>query len=255
MVLHQTEAANVNVNAVSGWCRPPSALLFLQSQLKAETSFCLCRAGSGGCGGRVCLRSPESHRAGRRSLSSATLRCFRRRGLAAGGQIIDDRRSAVAARIDFVLLEDSIKSQRGDSAIGCSVPKAFKKKKKKERNTKKATLAAAGVAGYKMRANGDEVEASTASEEKHKQSPSPGNTCWDVRLWDTSGSSALFFKVLFFFPSLCILRENSFIHVDIFCLSAVGKKKCLRHLAETTSRCEASAVGFVSIRFFRLTGM
>lgn len=127
MVLHQTEAANVNGSAVSGWCRPPSALLFLQSQLLAETSFCLCR------GGLVCLRGPESHRAGRRSLSSATLRSFRRRrrGLAAGGQIIDKRRSAVAAHIDFVLLEDSIKSQRGDSAIGCSVPKAFKKNQNK----------------------------------------------------------------------------------------------------------------------------
>lgn len=164
VVLHQMEAANANRFAVSGRCRPPSALLFLQSQLEAETRFCLCR----GSGGRVCLRSPESHRAGRHSLSSATLRCFRRRGLAAGGQIINNRRSAVTAHIDFVLLEDSIKSQRGDSTVGRSVPKAFQKKHK---NTKKATSAAAGVAGYKMRANGDAVEGSTACDEKHKQSP------------------------------------------------------------------------------------
>lgn len=85
-----------------------------------------------------------------------------RRSITVGRQIINNHRPAVTAHIDFVLGEDSIKSQRGDSAIGCSFPQTFKRKKK-------ATWAAAGVAGYKMRENGGEDEGSTVCDEKHKQ--------------------------------------------------------------------------------------
>lgn len=57
--------------------------------------------------------------------------CFRHCSITVGRQIINNHRPAITAHIDFVLLEDSIKSQRRDSAIGCSVPWALKKKKKK----------------------------------------------------------------------------------------------------------------------------
>lgn len=114
--------------------------------------------------------------------------CFRHCSITVGRQIINNHRPAVTAHIDFVLLEDSIKSQRRDSAIGCSVPRALKKKKsccwsgriQDERERRRG-----------WRFNGVRWETLTA--------PSSGNTCWDVRLWDPSGISALFQHVLFSF--------------------------------------------------------
>lgn len=156
--------------------------------------------------------------------------CFRRRSITVGRRIINNHRPAATAHIDFVLLEDSIKSQRGDAATGCSVPLA---------DTFNAGAAAAGVAGNKMRENGDEVEGSTVRDEKHKQSPvleSPVGT---------RGGGTRRGLLLLSSPQ-CYYR-NCFI-----CLlfpPVTKRLKYERNLAETTSRCESSAGCFGKFDF------
>lgn len=121
---------------MSVWFRSPSALLFFQSRLKADTSFVLFFSLSSSL---LLPTARKQQQRWRPSVSAAPREpqnrkilprlcdspCFRRRSITVGRQVINNHRSAVTAHIDFVLLEDSIKSQRGDSAIGCAVPQAF----------------------------------------------------------------------------------------------------------------------------------
>lgn len=70
------------------------------------------------------------------------------------------------------------------------------------------------MAGYKMRANADEVEGSTTCDEKHKQFP--------VLEKHLLGCEAV--GHVLFLPH-CVLCENSFRYVGIFGLSAGGGGK------------------------------